>query len=336
MDRFVVRGKRVRVDDGRPTAVELFAGAGGMAIGLERVGLRHVALVEWDKHCVSSLRRNGFTHVIHSDAKRVDYTQFHGADVVAGGPPCQPFSVGGVDGGSKDPRDGWPTAIRAVREIEPRAFLFENVAGLMRDKFKAYLDSILARFYALGYSVHVHSVDAADYGVPQHRKRVLLVGIRGVAWFQRPPRVEQHVTLRHAMRGLGPPNGRNGHVPHDVAPRIYPGHTGSKLDAPSKTLVAGLHGQCGGSGMVELDDDTLRYLTPREQARVQSFPDTYALPATWSHVCKQMGNACPPLLVEQFARELLRLIALPVPHKAPRRATSPSLRRPATDFPVWR
>jgi DNA (cytosine-5)-methyltransferase 1 len=323
MDTFVVREKRARADDGQPTVVELFAGAGGMAIGLERAGLRHVALVEWDKHCVSSLRRNQFKNVIHRNANHVDYSEFRGTDLVAGGPPCQPFSIAGAHEGSDDLRDGWPAAIRAVREIEPRGFLFENVTGLLRDKFRGYLDTILARFYALGYSVHVHGIDAVDYGVPQHRKRVLLVGIRGVSWFQRPSCVNEHMTLRQALDGLGAPNGRNGHVKHSAEARAYKGHTANALDAPSKALVAGVHGQSGGTGVVELDDGTLRYLTPREQARVQTFPDSYALPSTWSHAVKQLGNACPPLLVEKFANELLYRIGT---QKAPRCA-SPSVRR---------
>ncbi len=90
MDKFVVRTKRARVEceDGRPTVVELFAGAGGMALGLEQSGLRHVALVEWDAQCVSALRRNRFKNVVHRNANHVDYTEFRGVDVVAGGPPC--------------------------------------------------------------------------------------------------------------------------------------------------------------------------------------------------------------------------------------------------------
>lgn len=313
MDKFVTRTKRPRQDeegDDRPTVVELFAGCGGMAIGLERCGLRHIAIVEWEKHCVSTLRRNKFRHIEHRNANDVDYTEFCGADIVAGGPPCQPFSQAGMHRGSADPRDGWPAAIRAVREIKPRGFIFENVIGMARSKFRSYTDAILEQFYALGYTVHVHAVDAADYGVPQHRRRVFLVGIRGVSWFQRPPRVERHVTLREALEGLGEPNGLNGHVEHTAQARMYEGHTPSKLDAPSKALVAGTHGQSGGSATLRLDDGSVRYMTPREQARVQSFPDTFKLPSTWSHCVKQLGNACPPRLVQPFVHELLRRVML--------------------------
>jgi len=308
MDRFVTRldsNKRPLWDEsGRTTVVELFAGCGGMALALEQLGMRHLALVERDKNCVQTLRKNGFDQVVHSDANCVNYSVYKGADLVVGGPPCQPFSNGGQGGGREDERDGWPIAIRAVKEIQPRGFLFENVAGFCRDKFKDYVDGILAQLWELGYSVHLHSIDAADYGVPQYRRRVLMIGIKGVSWFQAPKPQEHEITVREALASLGPPNGLNGHDEHPVLPRSYPGHTGSVWDRPSKTVVAGANGQSGGSGMITLDDESLRYFTVRELARIQTFPDTFKLPKTWSHAVKQLGNACPPLLIKQFAKEL--------------------------------
>jgi DNA (cytosine-5)-methyltransferase 1 len=298
----------LRARAGKPTVVELFAGAGGMAVGLEQAGFEHVALVERDRQAVRTLRRNGFKDVQYRDARDVDYSRWQGVDLVAGGPPCQPFSLGGVDGGDADPRDGWPTAARAVAEIRPRAFLFENVAGLARDKFEPYLESVLKRFYDLGYCVHVRLVDAADYGIPQHRRRMLMVGFRGVHWFPRPPAAARHVTVGETFADLGPPNGKNGHALHRVASRPYAGHTGSTLDKPAKTLTAGCNGPSGGSNMVQLADGTCRYFTLREQARLQSFPDWYKLHDTWSHGVKQLGNACPVKLAEVFGRAVLRVL----------------------------
>lgn len=332
MDRFVVRAPAKREfdrhDDVR-TVVELFAGAGVMAKGLEQAGLQHVALVEWDKHSVQTLRKNGFRNVICSDANKVDYTCYRGVDVVAGGPPCQPFSQGGASQGASDERDGWPVAVRAVQEIRPKGFLFENVAGIARERFGEYLDSVLARFYGLGYSVHVHLVDAADHGVPQHRRRVLLTGMQGVSWFQRPPCVAAHTTVREALTGLGPPSGTNGHVSHNATARNYVGHVGSTLDKPSKTLVAGAHGVPGGANCLRIDDKTMRYYTPREMARLQGLPDDYWLPCTYTHVTRLLGNACPALLARKFAHELLYRInvadGVVMDLRAGKRARSPSL-----------
>ena len=315
MDKFLVRRPKAeapaeaRVEGSKPTVVELFAGAGGMALGLEAAGFEHLALIEWNRECVRTLRHNGFGKRVHcKSANVVDYSRWRGADLVAGGPPCQPFSLGGLDKGSNDPRDGWPAATRAVAEIRPRAFLFENVAGMSRDKFAPYVDFVLKSFFDLGYCVHLHVVDAVDYGVPQYRRRMLMVGFRGVRWFPKPVTVSRHATVGEALTHLGPPDGKNGHVMHKVAPRRYTGHTGSTLNKPAKTLVAGAHGPSGGSTMLKLADGTHRYFTLREQARLQGFPDSYKVHAVWSHGCKQMGNACPVPLAQSFGTAVLAVL----------------------------
>lgn len=307
MDKYVVRSSATAIAHTvKPTVVELFAGVGGMALGLEAAGFEHVALIEFNHECVRMLRLNGFSKRVHyKNAQLVDYTRWQGADLVAGGPPCQPFSVCGVSSGADDWRDGWPAATRAVAEIRPRAFVFENVAGMLRDKFAPYLESVLKKFWDLGYSVHVHAVDAADYGVPQYRRRILMVGFRGVRWFPKPPTVARHVTVGEALKSLGLPNGKNGHALHKTAPRRYKGHTGSKLNKPAKALIAGAHGPSGGSTMLQLEDGTHRYLTLREQARLQGFPDDYQLHKVWSTGCKQMGNACPVQLARAFGSAIL-------------------------------
>ena len=316
MDKYVIRpvtpGQESlpRTTDRGPTCVELFAGAGGMALGLEAAGFEHVALVERDRECVATLRRNGFgRRVQHKDARVVDYTRWRGADLVAGGPPCQPFSTAGQNKGQADPRDGWPAAVRAVAEIRPKAFVFENVAGLAREKFTAYFQSVLKRFWDLGYGVHVHIVDAADYGVAQHRKRLFVVGFLGARWFPKPvPTVVKHVTTREVLDGLGSANGVNGHVARRSIPKPYKNHTGSVLDKPARTVTAGTNGVAGGTNMVRLDDGTYRYFTARELACLQTFPHSFKLPSVWVHTCKQMGNACPVKLAEVFGLAVLQVL----------------------------
>ncbi|WP_233713001.1 DNA cytosine methyltransferase [Amaricoccus solimangrovi] len=200
------------------SSVELFTGCGGLALGLSRAGFAAARMVEWDRHSVENVRHNrdrGLDHVRdwpldQGDVRGVDWTGHAGLDLVAGGPPCQPFSIGGKHRGQDDRRDMWPEAVRAVRETRPRAFLFENVRGLTRPAFAEYLDWILK---ALGqpskalrdgesrlahrarlrgapeYRVGVHSVNAADFGAAQKRHRVILMGLRadlGLA----PPELE--------------------------------------------------------------------------------------------------------------------------------------------------
>ena len=196
-------GKSVR-------SVEMFSGCGGLALGLARAGFEHLLLVERDKHSVANVRHNiarGIQQVDHwevhsDDVRAVNWRIFKGlVEFTAGGPPCQPFSIGGLHRGEEDSRDMWPEAVRAVRQIAPKGFLFENVRGLLRPKFADHLDSIrlsltepdlvqreyedrashlerLRAHKAEGtYRVMVVKVNAADYGAPQKRHRVLFMGV---------------------------------------------------------------------------------------------------------------------------------------------------------------
>lgn len=147
-------------------------------------------MVEWNADAVETVlhnRKKGVEHVEHwpilrSDVRDIDWRQYSGIDLVAGGPPCQPFSIGGKHRGDDDHRDMWPQAIRSVREARPRAFLFENVRGLTRAKFSGYLQSIVDGLTKpaldLCYHVRVLVVNAADYGAAQRRHRVLITGVR--------------------------------------------------------------------------------------------------------------------------------------------------------------
>lgn len=173
-------------------SVELFTGCGGLGLGLARAGFEHERMVEWNDCAVATIEHNaklGVEHVAdwpieRADVREVDWTRHAGTTLVAGGPPCQPFSIGGKHRGDDDHRDMWPQAIRAVREIHPDAFLFENVRGLLRPKFAPYLSTIVAglstpdRKGELRYNVIVQQVDAADFGAPQRRHRVLIFGCR--------------------------------------------------------------------------------------------------------------------------------------------------------------
>lgn len=191
-------------------SVELFSGCGGLALGLSRAGFHHELMVEWDDDAVETVlhnRRRGIKHVRDwplekADVRDMTWHRFAGLDLVAGGPPCQPFSIGGKHKGQGDARDMWPEAIRAVRETRPRGFLFENVRGLARPAFADYLRWIIAHLHhpevtrqdgedhiqhtrrldasrlPAAYRVVVAPVNAADYGAAQKRHRVIVAGIR--------------------------------------------------------------------------------------------------------------------------------------------------------------
>lgn len=194
-------------------SVELFTGAGGLALGLKRAGFEPVLMVERDDHAYATIKENsrgrGATRgwpIIQSDVRDVTFDGLGQIDLLAGGPPCQPFSIGGKHRGPEDPRDMWPQAVRAVRELTPRAFLFENVRGLTRNAFGEYLRYIIERLRRPAmtpkagecwedhssrltklrsgegegplYRVEVHQVNAADYGAAQKRHRVVIVGLR--------------------------------------------------------------------------------------------------------------------------------------------------------------
>lgn len=174
--------------------VELFAGCGAMALGLARAEFAHTCMVEINPQACRTLRDNfasetrlSHLSVLERDVRGIDWTSFSGSSLVAGGPPCQPFSNGGLSAGKHDTRDMWPEAIRAVREIQPQAFVFENVKGLLRKSFSDYLRSILNSLERGGdvdpgavmrYQVVVIQVNAADYGAAQKRDRVLIAGVR--------------------------------------------------------------------------------------------------------------------------------------------------------------
>ncbi|CDX21522.1 DNA-cytosine methyltransferase [Mesorhizobium plurifarium] len=203
-------------------SLELFAGAGGLAIGMARAGFQHAAVIEWDHDACETFRENQRHHAhavegwpVHEvDASQFDYSSL-GSDisVISGGPPCQPFSMGGKHRGNQDERDMFPEAVRAVRELRPQAFIFENVKGLKRESFTSYFSYILLQLQypeisratneewavhrdrleqhhsankaAATYNVLFDVLNAADFGVPQKRERVFIVGFRsdlGARW----------------------------------------------------------------------------------------------------------------------------------------------------------
>lgn len=368
-------------------ALEIFTGAGGLAIAASRAGFRHLALVERDQYCCDTINENlergapsvrGWPSMRPTDIRSARFDDYAGeVDLLAGGPPCQPFSLGGKHRAHLDPRDLFPQAVRAMRELRPRAVVLENVKGLTRARYASYLEylvlqmtypslarrdgedmvahlSRLEQHHTGGappeYRVVYQCLNAADYGVPQKRERVFFVAFRedlhagwsfnthvppthslyrllfdqwitGEYWRRhdiRPPRspsrsatrrLEQLMvtgrlptelpwnTVRDALFELPHPRSVAArewpnHV-YQPGARTYPGHTGSPLDEPAKTIKAGVHGVPGGENMLRYPNGRVRYFTVRETARIQCFPDDYHFHGSWSETMRQLGNAVP-------------------------------------------
>ncbi len=331
----------------RLESIELFSGAGGLALGLHAAGFNHRALYEWNASAVETLQYNQrMGHpslqeccISRADVREIDFNKYRGIDLVAGGPPCQPFSMGGKAAGMNDVRDMFPQAIRAVAEAQPRSFIFENVRGLLRPAFSNYVEFIklqmefpefpisentswdqnLARLErhkesvgnavdGLRYRVYVHQANAAEFGIPQHRHRVFFIGFRSdiITDWSFPKSTHNNsdcwVTLSEAIRDLPAPSCQAAKkwANHILQPgaKAYPGHTGSPLDRPAKALKAGAHGVPGGENMILYPDDSVRYLSVRESARVQTFPDDYIFLGSWTEAMRQLGNAVPVKLAE--------------------------------------
>jgi len=163
----------------RLTTLELCAGGGGQALGLEQAGIDHVALVEWDRHACATLRLNRPKwNVVQTDIHNFDATRYEGVDIVSGGLPCPPFSVAGKQLGDKDERNLFPAAIRIISEAKPRAVMIENVRGILDAVFCDYRLYVEKQLTKMGYRCDWHLFNASDFGVPQLRPRVVFVAVR--------------------------------------------------------------------------------------------------------------------------------------------------------------
>ena len=343
-------------------SLELFSGCGGLAKGLALAGFRHCAFVERNKWACESLRANFNPALVHeTDIRLFDFKAVGAVDLIAGGPPCQPFSLGGLARADADARDMFPQAIRAIHELAPRGFIFENVKGLLRKGFADYFSYIILRlafpdqtlppgmdwrthlaelkgidfaaYEGLKYNVQYRLLNAVDYGVPQRRERVFIVGLRNgldLQW-EWPAKAEGRMTIADVIGNLPDARGANGlgdHVFVDGA-REYPGHTGSDYDKPSKTIKAGAHGVPGGENMIRFPDGSLRYMTVHEAKLIQTFPDDYRVCGSWGEALRQIGNAVPIRLAQLMGEQMWRTLARAhcLSRARPRRSASTRLLR---------
>lgn len=327
-----------KVEDNDVTAIELFAGAGGLALGLEKAGIKTLEYVEIDKACCETLKKNRPKwNVVCDDIHNVDFSKYAGkVDIVTGGFPCQAFSYAGKKMGFNDVRGTlFYEFARCVKEVSPKMFMAENVRGLISHDGGRTLNTIISVFEDLGYKVQYKVLNASYYGVGQKRERIVLIGIRNdfETEFTYPIADKKQTTLKEALRDcpqspgisysekkakvfkLVPPGGCWVDLPEDVA-KEYMGKSyysgGGKRgmarriswDEPCLTLT------CSPSQKQtdRCHPDEVRPFTVREYARIQSFPDNWTFCGGIGSQYKQIGNAVPVELARRVGVEIVKSI----------------------------
>ncbi|MFD1254924.1 Modification methylase AplI [Devosia equisanguinis] len=304
----------------RFTSLEVCAGAGGQARGLELAGFDHQGVVELDSDCCKTLRLNRPGWVIHeADLNAFSGDSYKGVDLFAGGLPCPPFSVAGKQLGPDDERNLFPAAIRLVDQIRPKAVMIENVRGFLDAVFEDYRGFIKGELGKLGYETHWRLLNASDYGVPQLRPRVVIVALRhdikdGFEWPTPNPYDAPTVgnVLYDLMAERGWIGARRWSInADDIGPTLVGGskkHGGPDL-GPTRARKAwaalGVDGKSIADEAPDWDFVGMPRLTVRMAARIQGFSDDWAFYGKKTAAYRQIGNAFPPPVAKSVASQLV-------------------------------
>lgn len=307
------------------TSLEMCAGAGGQALGLEMAGFDHTALVEIEPPACATLRLNRPQwNVIEGDLRHFDGRPFKGIDLLAGGVPCPPFSKAGKQLGAEDERDLFPEALRLVDECRPQAVMLENVRGLLDPVFDDYRNWVELQLKKLGYVAGWRLLNASNYGVSQLRPRVVCVGINkalssGFSWPE--PVQTTPPTVGELLHDLMAANGWEGADQwrtraSNIAPTLVGGskkHGGPDL-GPTRAKQAWAALDVDGMGL--WDDAPAKEfigmprLTPRMTARIQGFPDSWQFSGKKTAAYRQIGNAFPPPVAAAVARQIFAALSV--------------------------
>lgn len=301
------------------TCVEICAGAGGQALGLEQAGFEPTALVEIEKVACETLRLNRKKwNVIEKDVRNFEGHPYAGADLFAGGVPCPPFSIAGKQLGADDERDLFPEALRLVEEIKPRAVMLENVRGFLGAVFENYRLQLKKRFQELGYETDWRLLNASDFGVPQLRPRVVIVAMRKEDWKHfHWPQVKQDnpKSVGETLYKLMKAGGWKGAATwknraDDIAPTLVGGskkHGGPDLGPTRAKKAWATLGVCG-MGLADApppaDFVGMPRLTVPMVSLLQGFPPEWKFEGRKTAAYRQVGNAFPPPVAAAVATKI--------------------------------
>ncbi len=307
------------------SSVEICAGAGGQALGLERAGFEHQALIEIDKRCCETLILNRPQwNVLHQDAQKfINFAEkYKGIDVFTGGIPCPPFSIAGKQLGEEDERNLFPTVFELTDILNPKAVFIENVKGILSPKFSDYRHWVNQEFCTLGYKTCWKLFNASDFGVPQLRPRVALIAIKSHLFsnfiWPHPSSIPAK-TVGDTLFDLMNENSWQG--AHDwrlkankIAPTLVGGskkHGGPDL-GPSRARAAwaklGVEGKSIANEPPERNFTGHPRLTVAMAARIQGFPDDWKFSGPKTSAYKQVGNAFPPPVAEAIGKCITQAI----------------------------
>ena len=307
------------------TSVELCAGAGGQALGLENAGYAHTALVEIDKHCCNTLRHNRPQwNVLEEDLRifKERAADYKGMDLLAGGLPCPPFSVAGKQLGEQDERNLFNDAIDIVDAARPRAVMIENVRGFLDAVFRDYREQLKSQLEKLGYTTDWRLLNASDYGVSQLRPRVVIVAVqkqRGEFFEWPEPFPHNPPTVGEKLIDMMAAGGWSGASDwaakaNEIAPTIVGGskkHGGPDL-GPTRARAAwaalGVEGRTIAPQAPDADHEGMPRLTVPMVARIQGFPDDWEFTGAKTNAYRQVGNAFPPPVAQAVSAKIAKAL----------------------------
>ena len=332
------------------TSLSLFSGGGGMDLGFDKAGFKHLASYELLDFAADTIRLNRPLWEVHSgqegDVTKIDWKKYEGkVDVIHGGPPCQPFSVAGNQNGKEDPRDMFPQFVRCVDTVKPSIFIAENVAGLTQEKFSNYLNLTLIKPLSRYYDMHKFFVNAASFGVPQNRKRIIFVGIRkGITKSKYIQPIQTHNFYHLLKEG----SKQKKHEQLDLFSQLLPlakktmgvrqalGLPDIGIDFLSPTVRCALTGprhttsilssvaalktwncmQIWPNGVAQTRDKARAFvpvnlhfrLSVPECALIQGFPEEWVFDGPVYKSLGQIGNAVPPPMSYAIAKSILSIL----------------------------